>query len=167
MTQIFKRQPVMLSLLDEFKENSIDKIFSDMDKAFRTTFPSLFEQYGLDGRIIGSGYPRTDVYIKDKKLIFKSEINGYKKEDINIKLNKQNGYLEISGKNSHTIKEKDCKYLLNEVKSSSFKRVFPLDFDLLNFDESDAKFKNGFLEISIPYLKNKSKENIEKFIEIN
>lgn len=108
----------------------------------------------------------TDIYIKDKNLIFKSVLTGWKKEDIKIKFNKSNSCIEISGKSTQDDKE-EGKYLVSELKHSSFKRMWRFNFDLINIDQANAEFKDGYLKITIPYNNTKNKEkNIEQEIKI-
>lgn len=148
-----------------FKENSISRVFDDMDRLFRESFPDFFVKHGVDGRILGGGFPRTNVYVdKDNKHLFvKSEIYGWKKENISVKLNKEDGLLTVSGKTKPDEGADECIYLLRELKYSSFERKYPLNPELINFDTYKASFKDGLLLIEFELL---IKETPQPEIEI-
>ncbi len=89
---------------------------------------------------------KCDVYEKDGKTYLEVEAPGYKKEDINISIDK--GEVTISlEKNAE--EEENKKYLHRERKCySKVTRTFYLGD--INEDEIDASFKNGVLLLTCP-----------------
>lgn len=163
-------QPIQLnrnvvSIFDSFKNNFFSE-FNDMFNSFNLALTNLDDKYIAE--FGNSNFPKTDIYIKDKNLIFKSVLTGWNKEDIKVKFNKQNSSIEIFGKSSSEQKE-EGKYLVSELKHSSFRRIWKLNFDLMDIDNSTAEFKDGYLKISIPsfaYHKQKHQEDVEQELEI-
>jgi HSP20 family protein len=74
----------------------------------------------------------------------------------------EDGVLTISG-DKHQLEDADARYLVRELKHSSFKRSFKLG-DNLSSDVT-AKFEDGVLRIEIP--KKEHVESTKKSIDIN
>lgn len=89
---------------------------------------------------------KCDVYEKDGKTCLEVEAPGYKKEDINISIDK--GEVTISLE-KNTEEEENKKYLHRERKSySKVTRTFYLGD--INEDDIEASFKNGVLLLTCP-----------------
>jgi len=94
----------------------------------------------------GEDKVKTDVYEKDGKIFVEMEAPGYKKEDVNISIDK--GELSVTFEKKEE-EEENKKYLHRERKSySSVTRTFYLGD--VSEDEVEASFKNGVLLVSAP-----------------
>lgn len=102
---------------------------------------------------------KCDVYEKDGKISLEVEAPGYKKDDINISIDKGEVTITLE-KNDE--EEENKKYLHRERKSySRITRTFFLGD--VNEDEIDASFKNGVLLLTCP---KKEKAETKKTINI-
>lgn len=127
-----------------------NNIYSPIDELFNFIYD--FENY--------SEIPKIDIIDNSDSLLIEAETSGYKKDDIKIKI--ENNYLYIIG-NAETTDEKR-KYLYRERKiNSSFKRKLKIDTSQYNINKIEAIWKDGILNITIPKLEKKIKEN---YVEI-
>lgn len=89
---------------------------------------------------------KSDVYERDGKVFVEMEAAGYKKDDIDISLDK--GELTVTFEKKEE-EEENKKYLHRERKFySKTTRTFYLGE--VNEEETEAEFKNGVLVISAP-----------------
>jgi HSP20 family protein len=91
--------------------------------------------------------PRMDVFEKDNTLVFKTELPGLKKEDVQVEIS--NGNLVISGESKAEKEVKEEAYLRVERSFGSFYRSVPLPFDVTP-EQITATLTNGVLEVQIP-----------------
>ena len=133
---------------DEFL-TPFDKIF---DKMMVQQFPEFTKEVGIDFFYAGS-YPKVDAMEFSDRVVIEAEIPGLKKEDLGIKV--ENDILTISGNKRDTIEDKTGKYIVRELKRSSFKRSFKLQ-ENIDRKSIDAKFEHGMLLIT---LKKVTKDN--------
>ncbi len=100
-----------------------------------------------------------DIYEKEDTIHIEMDIPGFKKEDINIEINK--GNLVISAEKKEEESD-DKKYLRRERK---FYGKYQRSFYLGDVDENhvEASFENGILKISVP---KKTEEESKRMIEI-
>ena len=103
---------------------------------------------------------KVDIKEYDDKLEVVADVPGFKKDDINIKLEK--GYLTISGEVKEEKEDNGAKYLHKEIGSRSFQRSFYLG-DTIDIQNIDAHYKDGLLSIVLP----KSEKEKYKEIKIN
>lgn len=129
-------------------------------------FPNAFEHLfkNLDFSPSMKNFMTTDVIEKKDGLELIMDLQGLKKENIKIELNK--GYLTVTAESSKESEEKDKEgnYLRKERQSGKYARSFYVGE---NITESDvkAKFENGTLTLNFP--KNQDKIEIQKkFINI-
>lgn len=134
---------------DEFL-TPFDKLF---DKMMSQSFPDFTKEVGIDFFHSGS-YPKVDAMEYEDKIVIEAEIPGMDKKDLNIKV--ENEILTISGnkRDSFEDKEKSGKYVIRELKRSSFKRSFRLG-DNIDSSKINAKFENGLLLVTL----NKTKKD--------
>ncbi len=106
---------------------------------------------------------KTDIKEKKDKYIIEMDLPGFEKENIKLELN--NGYLTITGKQENKIDEEEEKYVHKERFYGECTRSFYVG-DNIKEEDIEAEFKNGTLKIDIPK-KDEQKENPEtKQIEI-
>jgi HSP20 family protein len=108
---------------------------------------------------IGGFSPRVDILDDDKRIVFKAEFPGIRKEDIKISVN-EDKMLIISGTKRKEDQYEDMSYLRSERVYSDFKRSFVLP-DNLDTDRIAAKYENGVLEISLPKVEPPAPKEIE------
>lgn len=108
-------------------------------------------------------FMKTDIKEKKDKYVIEMDLPGFEKENIKLELN--NGYLTITGKQENNIDEEEEKYVHKERFYGECTRSFFVG-DNIKEEDIDAEFKNGMLKIDIPK-KEEQKENSEtKQIEI-
>ena len=123
-----------------------------IDEFFRDFEPSIFgfESFG-----------RTDIYEKDGKLVYETELPGVKKEDIDIRV--EDGRLVITGEIKRTEEIAEENYYRMGRRYGRFQRVFPLPEEIDDPKKIQAKFEDGILKVIVP-LKKPLRE--ERAIEI-
>jgi len=108
-------------------------------------------------------FMKTDIKEKKDKYVIEMDLPGFEKENIKLELN--NGYLTITGKQENNIDEEEEKYVHKERFYGECTRSFFVG-DNIKEEDIDAEFKNGMLKIDIPK-KGEQKEISEtKQIEI-
>jgi len=132
-------------------ESNLSRMIDDM---FRD-----FNRVGFD---IAPSFGRTDVYEKDKTLVFETELPGVKKDEITITM--EDDRLTISGevKRNEEIDRED--YFRLGRQYGRFQRCFPLPADLIDKDHVKARFEDGILVVTAP-MKESIKEK-ERPIEV-
>ncbi len=113
--------------------NLIDDLFRD------------FDRIGLEGP---TAFGRTDVYEKDQKLIYETELPGMTKRDIEVRI--EENKLVISGdlKRDESIDLED--YFRMGRRYGRFQRSFPIPTNQLETSKVKAQFDDGILRVSIP-----------------
>ncbi len=128
------------------------------DKLMNQNFPDFGKAVGIDFFHNGS-YPKVDALEYDDMVVIQAEIPGISKDDLSIKV--ENNVLTISGGKRDTEESKKAKYIIRELKRSSFKRSFTLH-ESLEVNSIKATFENGLLFVTI----NKKIKNEIKEVEI-
>lgn len=106
---------------------------------------------------------KTDIRELKDKYVIDIDLPGFKKENINISLN--NGYLNISAKNSTEINEEEEKYVHQERFYGECSRNFYVG-DNIKEEDISAEFKDGILKIDIPKKNEEEEKQETKQIEI-
>ena len=134
-------------LLESNLSRLVDEFFRDFDRVGFDVTPS---------------FGRTDVYEKDRTLVFETELPGVKKDEIAIKV--EDDQLTIAGevKRNEEIDRED--YFRIGRRYGRFQRCFPLPSELIDKDGIKARFEDGILTVSAP-MKESIKEK-EKPIEV-
>lgn len=104
--------------------------------------------------------PSVDIFEDGQEVVFKAEVPGVDKEDINVTIT--DNYLTISGEKKKEEKVEKKDYHRVERSYGSFSRRFRLP-ENVNGGKAKAKFKDGVLEVRMP----KTKEGKQKKIEIS
>jgi len=134
-------------LLESNLSRMIDEVFRDFDRV------------GFD---VAPSFGRTDVYEKDRTLVFETELPGLTREDVKIKV--ENDQLTISGEVKRNEEIDRENYFRIGRRYGRFQRCYPLPADLIEKDGIKAKFENGILQITAP-MKESIKEK-EQPIEV-
>ena len=134
-------------LLESNLSRLVDEFFRDFDRV------------GFD---VAPSFGRTDVYERDRTLVFETELPGVKKDEIAIKV--EDDQLTIAGevKRNEEIDRED--YFRIGRRYGRFQRCFPLPSELIEADGIKARFEDGILTVTAP-MKESIKEK-EKPIEV-
>ena len=106
---------------------------------------------------------KTDIKEKKDKYVIEMDLPGFEKENIKLELN--NGYLTITGKQENKIDEEEEKYVHKERFYGECTRSFYVG-DNIKEEDIDAEFKNGTLKIDIPKKEEQKEISETKQIEI-
>ena len=108
-------------------------------------------------------FMKTDIKEKKDKYVIEMDLPGFEKENIKLELN--NGYLTITGKQENNIDEEEEKYVHKERFYGECTRSFYVG-DNIKEEDIDAEFKNGMLKIDIPKKEEQKEISETKQIEI-
>lgn len=114
---------------------------------FNTLVNSFFNEDVEENRGFNAFRPSADIKESNEAFQLKLAVPGVTKEDIKIELN--NGILEINGERKSVVEENTDKYHLKEIRTGKFNRRFQLP-DNINMNEIEANVENGILHINIP-----------------
>ena len=114
-------------------------------------FPT-HELANIDKRLYGKNarnLMRTDVHETDTEFEMDVDLPGFKKDQINVKL--EDGYMTISASKDHDNEKKDChgKIIRQERYAGSMQRSFYVG-DAVKVEDVKAKFEDGVLKLCIP-----------------
>jgi len=132
-------------------------IHDRINKLFEDEFYKSSEK-GLDS--LASWYPVADIYETKDNYVFKMELPGLSKEDVDIELS--DNLLTIKGekKEEKEVKKEDFHRI--ERFSGKFKRTFTIPKDI-DSKKISASMKDGIMEVRIP----KAEQKKTKAIPIN
>ena len=127
-----------------FRDNLFDDMFDfdDFDKEFNRMMRPLYGKHAQN-------MMKTDVRETDNSYELDIDLPGFKKDEIKVELD--NGYLSISAAKGLDKDEekKDGKYIRRERYAGAMNRTFYVG-DNLTQQDSQAKFEDGILKISVP-----------------
>lgn len=113
-----------------------------------SAFPNIFDEllnFSVDN-FHHQKFPFCDVYLESDVVIFEFALAGYKKEEIDIQIDKK--ILTVSfEKKEESESNKSRHYYIKSLSKRSFNKSFVLS-DEIDIDSSEAKFENGILSIS-------------------
>jgi HSP20 family protein len=143
--------------LTHFKPfGGVSSVQNGINRFFDTDF---FKDYRKIADSFTSWYPATDVFETKESYIFKVEVPGMSKDDIQIEF--ADNTLTIKGTRKFEQEVKDENYHRIERNSGSFSRSFTLPGET-DSNKISAAMKDGILELQIP----KAEEKIAKSIPI-
>jgi HSP20 family protein len=128
-----------------------------MNRLFGDTF---FKDFEKETDTLSQWYPATDIYETKDDYVFKLEVPGLKKEDINIEFNDNTLSIKGERKEEREVKKED--YHRIESCSGIFSRSFSLPNNI-DPKKINATMKNGVLELRVA----KAEEKKPKAITIN
>jgi HSP20 family protein len=91
--------------------------------------------------------PQVETFRQGDNLVIRADLPGLRKEDVDIELN--NDILTISGDRRDEHEENRDGYYRSERTYGQFYRAIPLP-EGVNAEQSEASFKDGVLEVTIP-----------------
>jgi HSP20 family protein len=120
-------------LLESHLARRMDELSSDVDKA------------GLD---VATSLGRTDVYEKDRQLVFETELPGARKEDVQVRV--EGDQLVVSGEVKRREEVERDQYFRIGRRVGRFQRSFPLPADSIDKGKVVARFEDGILRVVVP-----------------
>jgi len=123
--------------------------------------PLLIPGESKEGELMRYRRPLTDLKETENEFIMELEMPGITKDDIDIKVTEDT--IEIKAEKKYEQKEEDKErgYFFQERKYQGFYRSIPLPAGIKP-EETEAKFDNGILEITM-----KKTEEKEKALKVN
>ena len=104
-----------------------------------------FDRVGFD---LAPSFGRTDVYEREKNLVFETELPGVKKDEIAIKV--EDDQLTISGEVKRNEEIDRESYFRVGRRYGRFQRCFPLPENLIENEGIKARFEDGILVVTAP-----------------
>ncbi len=134
--------------------------FGDIDRLFDDFFgrrwlrPSAWERPFFAEM---PAMPSVDVIDRDDEVVVRTEVPGYKKEDIEVSVS--NSSLTIKGERKAETKEEKGDYYRCEISQGSFSRTVALPAEV---DDKKAKatMKEGMLELTLPKIEKSKRHTI-------
>jgi HSP20 family protein len=133
-----------------------------METGLSRLVDEFFRDFDDVGFEIAPSFGRTDIYEKDQNLVFETELPGMKKDEIEIKVEKN--HLVVSGEMKRSEEVNEENYFRVGRRYGRFQRCFPLPENMVEKPNIKARFEDGILKIYVP-LKQSIKEK-EKPIEV-
>lgn len=138
------------TMFDDFRRS-----FDDLMAPFlpmRTWWPTITEEWPVRA-------PLVDLMDKGDKFVLKAELPGFKKEDVDIEINKD--MLKLVAETKSEKEEKSDEYLHRERTYSTCQRVinFPEEVDP---SKVEAKMVDGVLEVVAPKKEPSPEEKMRK-----
>ena len=122
--------------------------FQQEMERFWPHFPFPFATMPAATPAKGTSYmPRMDVFEKDNTLVYKAELPGLKREDVQVELD--NGYLVIRGESKAEQEVKEDAFYRMERNYGSFYRAVAVPFEITP-EQVKATLTDGVLEVQIP-----------------
>ena len=142
-----------------FGESLFDDVWTD--------FPFEREFFGKKNPLYGKhakNMMKTDVRETENGYEVDIDLPGFKKDEINAKL--ENGYLTVSASKGldKDEKDKEGKYIRQERYAGAMSRSFYVGEELTQ-EDIKAKYENGILKLSLPKKEAKAVEQ-KRYIEI-
>ena len=133
-----------------FGENLFDDFFDDFDDFDRRIDRYLNGRHGVNRELYGKkarNMMKTDVRETDGTYELDIDLPGFKKDEIDVKLN--NGYLTISASKGvdKDQKDKEGNYIRRERYAGSMQRSFYVGD--IKGEDIRAKFENGILSLTV------------------
>ncbi len=115
-------------------------------------YPTQRELANLDKRLYGKHSDllmKTDVQENETDYELEIDLPGFKKDQINVKL--EDGYMTISAAKGHDVDKKDKhgKIIRQERYSGAMQRSFYVG-ESVKVEDVKAKFEDGVLKLTIP-----------------
>ena len=131
-----------------------------MHSKINRLFDDALSDFGKDQEPFAAWYPATDIYETKDDYVFRLEVPGLAKDDINVEFN--NSTLTIKGEKKEDKEVKKEDYHRVESFSGAFSRSYTLPRNV-DATRIKANMKDGILELFIP----KAEEAKPKSIAIN
>lgn len=111
-------------------------------------FDDWIDQFWSDWPFEAASMGRTDVYEKDGKLVYETELPGVNREDIHIAV--EGDELIVSGEKRREEHIEEENYVRMGRQVGKFRRSFPLPDEVEDPKKIGAKYEDGILKIEVP-----------------
>jgi HSP20 family protein len=132
--------------------------FGDMLREFDDMIPRWWQDEGLEKYL----RPRTDIKETEKEYIFRCDMPGIEKDNIEVRLD--SGILCISGERKEEKKDESSGYLRIGRNYTGFQESYSLP-ENIDPESLKAKYKDGVLELTIQKLEKPKPEPKKVAIE--
>jgi len=140
--------------------------FEDMERLFEDFFPRSWLRHqrmewpsgSLSSAPLDIRMPKVDVIDRDNDVFIKAELPGVDRENVEVSMT--GNMITIKGSTKKEEKEEKGEYYRCEISQGSFSRSLTLPADV-NIDKSEAKFKDGILELTLPKLEQARRRSIK------
>jgi HSP20 family protein len=102
--------------------------------------------------------PKVDIIDRDDEVFIRAELPGVDKKDIDISMT--DNTVTIKGETRKEEKEEKGDYFRRETSHGCYTRTLSLPADV-NTDKTNATFKDGVLELTMPKIERAKRRNIE------
>jgi HSP20 family molecular chaperone IbpA len=138
-----EKEMIIMLMSGIFGENLFDDFWG---------YPTQRELANLDKRLYGKHSDllmKTDVQENETDYELEIDLPGFKKDQINVKL--EDGYMTISAAKGHDVDKKDKhgKIIRQERYSGAMQRSFYVG-ESVKVEDVKAKFEDGVLKLTIP-----------------
>lgn len=138
-----------MSLVKWGSLKELEEMRRDMDRLFDELFtPGLRRRRALgDKSETGIIVPNIELYDRTNEIVFRADLPGVKKEDIELSITKDS--LTVKGELKKEEEIKAESYYVSEKCYGSFSRSVALPVEV-NSEKATATFKDGILQVVIP-----------------
>ena len=158
--------PVKKNKKPEHLRHAYPTSFGDMERWIEDVFPGNWlreHRWGWPGIANLSGgmearIPNVDVVDRKDEVFIKAELPGIDKDDIEVSMT--DNTITIKGTSRKEEKEEKGDYYRCEISQGSFSRSMSLPAEV-DINKSEAKFKDGVLELTLPKLERAKRRNIK------
>ncbi|WP_320127710.1 Hsp20/alpha crystallin family protein [uncultured Sphaerochaeta sp.] len=112
-----------------------------------SNFESLFNDIWSDWGVSSSKIPPVDIYETDAAYVLEAELAGYKKDEVQVNVDKHVLRLSSTKKSEKTADGK--KALVRERYYKEFERAFSLPEDVEE-EKIEGEFTDGVLSVTLP-----------------
>lgn len=107
---------------------------------------------------------KTDIKENEKDYVIDIEMPGYEKE--NIKIEVEDGYLNVHAKETINNDQEEGNYVKRERYFGECSRSFYIG-DNVEVEDIKASFKNGILKLVVPKYEEKEESPEKKYVQID
>ena len=126
----------------------LEEMRRDMDRLFDEIFSPLQRRRRTWGEKPDTVpiVPNVEIYDRTNEIVFRAELPGVKKEDIDLSITKDSLTLKGEIKKEEEV---EAEYYVSEISYGSFARTVALPVEVES-EKAKATFKNGILELVLP-----------------
>jgi HSP20 family protein len=139
--------------------------FEEMERWAEEFFPRGWFQHRSDwpastrlASMLQQRTPKVDIIDRDDEVFIKAELPGIDKKDVEVSVTDHT--ITIKGSSKKEDKEEKGNYYRCEISEGAFSRSFSLPAEV-NIDKSEAKFKDGILELTLPKTERTKRRSIK------
>jgi HSP20 family protein len=120
----------------------------EMDRLFYDFFPAQRRRQVWEGKpVSGLAVPNIEIYDRTNEIVFRAELPGVRKEDIDLSVTQDS--LTLKGQLKRDEEVKPEALYASEICYGGFARTVTLPVEI-DSGKAAATFKNGILELVLP-----------------